>query len=217
MLFRSEQHDDLLAMLMLARDRKTGDAMDERLLLDEVMTLVVAGHETTASALSWLWYSLSQHPHVEQRLHAELDCLDAPPADLESLAALPYTRQVIEETLRLYPPGWLLTRQSIDADEIAGCEVAPDTDIFICPYIVHRHPAFWADPERFDPERFSAEASATRSRYTYLPFALGPRACIGEHFAMAEMLIHVAMLARHIRLRYLPTAPVELQCRINLR
>ena len=192
---------DLLASLMAARDRKSGEAMPDKQLLDEVMTLIVAGHETTASALNWMWYLLSQHPDVERRLHQEIDQLPAAPATIDEVTALAYTRQVIEETLRLYPPGWLLTRRSIESDRIGGYTIAPKTDVFISPYLVHRHPAFWEDPERFDPGRFAASLSAQRNRFCYLPFALGPRACIGEHFAMVEMMLHTAMLARHIRLR----------------
>ena len=111
----------------------------------------------------------------------------------------------------------MLTRRSIDADQIGGYAISPKTDVFISPYIVHRHPAFWPDPERFDPARFAASEAAGRNRFCYLPFALGPRACIGEHFAMVEMILHTAMLARHIRLRYLPKHPLELECQVNLR
>jgi cytochrome P450 len=214
---QNQEHCDLLAMLIDARERKSGEPMPDKQLLDEVMTLIVAGHETTASALNWMWYLLSQHPAVEQRLHQEIDSLPAPPATIEDAARLPYTRQVIEETLRLYPPGWLLTRRSIGADNIGGYPIAPKTDVFISPYLVHRHPGFWADPERFDPERFDAAHSAQRNRFCYLPFALGPRACIGEHFAMIEMILHAALLARRIRLRYLPRQPVALECQVNLR
>ncbi len=208
---------DLLEMLMAAHDRKSGKTMADKQLLDEVMTLIVAGHETTASALNWMWYLLSQHPDVEQRLHKELDTLSAAPTAMDELPQLGYTRQVIDETLRLYPPGWLLTRRSIDSDRIGGFDIAPNTDVFISPYFVHRHPKFWDEPELFDPDRFSEASAGGRNRFCYLPFALGPRACIGEQFAMAEMVMHTAMLARHIRLRYLPKYPLELECQVNLR
>ena len=214
---QAQEYFDLLALLMAARDRKSGEAMPDKQLLDEVMTLIVAGHETTASALNWLWYLLSQHPDVEHRLHQEIDRLPALPTTVDEVTQLGYTRQVIEETLRLYPPGWLLTRRSIAADHIGGYPIAPNTDVFISPYIVHRHPAFWTEPERFDPGRFAATQTAQRNRFCYLPFALGPRACIGEHFAMVEMILHTVMLARHIRLRYLPKYPIELECQVNLR
>ena len=208
---------DFLAVLMAARDRKSNAAMPDKQLLDEVMTLIVAGHETTASALNWMWYLLSQHSDVESRLHQELNGLAMSLPTKDAVAQFPYARQVIEETLRLYPPGWLLTRRAIEADNIGGYPIAPKTDIFISPYIVHRHPGFWSDPDRFDPERFDAAPSAQRNRFCYLPFALGPRACIGEHFAMLEMILHTALLARHIRLRYLPKQPIELECQVNLR
>lgn len=214
---QNSEHFDLLAMLMAARDRKLDEAMPDKQLLDEVMTLIVAGHETTASALNWMWYLLSQHPDVESRLHQELDRRSADPPPMDAVTQLPYARQVIEETLRLYPPGWLLTRRAIEADNIGGYPIAPKTDVFISPYIVHRHPGFWADPEHFEPERFATAQSAQRNRFCYLPFALGPRACIGEHFAMVEMILHTALLARHIRLRYLPKQPIELECQVNLR
>jgi len=214
---QNQQHFDLLAMLIAARDRKSGEAMPDKQLLDEVMTLIVAGHETTASALNWMWYLLSQHPDVERRLHQEIDRLPAAPATMDEAAQLAYTRQVIEETLRLYPPGWLLTRRSIEADSIGGYEIAPKTDVFISPYIVHRHPRFWDQPARFDPDRFAEAQTAQRNRFCYLPFALGPRACIGEHFAMVEMMLHTALLARRIRLRYRPKQPIELECQVNLR
>ena len=119
--------------------------------------------------------------------------------------------------MRLYPPGWLLTRRSIGPDVIAGYPIAPNTDVFISPYLVHRHPQFWTDPECFNPERFSAMHTKQRNRFCYLPFALGPRACIGEHFAMVEMIYHAALLSRDVRLRYLPQQPVELECQVNLR
>jgi cytochrome P450 len=212
-----QQCPDLLSRLIEARDRKSGAPMPDRQLVDEVMTLIVAGHETTASALNWMWYLLSQHADAAQRLQQEVDALPRDVADVADLERLPFTRQVIEETLRLYPPGWLLTRRAIEADTLDGYAIAPGTDVFISPYIVHRHPRFWPDPERFDPARFSSANQAQRNRFAYLPFALGPRACIGEHFAMVEMLMHTAVLAREIHLRYLPQRPVELECQVNLR
>jgi cytochrome P450 len=214
----AHEHVDFLAMLMSARDKETGDAMSERELIDEVMTLVVAGHETTASALNWTWYLLALHPQVEARLHAEIDA--APVAASPSLAqmeALPYAQQVVNEALRLYPPGWLLSRRAIGADVLAGFEIAPGTDVLLSPYLLHRHPRFWADPDAFKPERFAAENEAERPRFAYMPFAAGPRHCIGETFALYEMLMHLYKVARRYRLIYLPTEPVELEAQINLR
>ncbi|MDB5808642.1 MAG: ptlI [Betaproteobacteria bacterium] len=216
---RADTHErtDLLAMLMAARDRKSGEPMPDKQLLDEVMTLIVAGHETTASALNWMWYLLSQNSEVEQKLVAEISAFAEIPSTIEEVNALKYTRQVVEETLRLYPPGWLLTRRSINADRIGGYDIAANADVFISPYLVHRNPSFWPEPEQFNPDRFSETARAGRNRFCYLPFALGPRACIGESFAMIEMIMHVATLARHIRLRYVPKYPLELECQVNLR
>ena len=214
---RGPAGDDLLGMIVSARDRRTGDAMTDRQLVDETLTMVVAGHETTASALNWLWYMLSQHPEIESRLHREVDAWDGRDSNEELQNQLPYTRQIIEETMRLYPPGWLLTRRSIAKDVIGGHPIDDKTDVFISPYLVHRHPAFWDSPDQFDPDRFEPSRKAGRNRFCYLPFALGPRACIGEHFAMVEMLLHTALVARRLRLRYCCNEPVELECQVNLR
>ena len=212
------EHVDFLAMLMSARDKESGAAMSERELIDEVMTLVVAGHETTASALNWTWYLLALHPQVEARLHAEIDA--APSASSPSLAqmeALPYTQQVVNEALRLYPPGWLLSRRAIGADVLGGFAIPAGTDVLLSPYLLHRHPRFWPDPDTFRPERFAAENEAERPRFAYMPFAAGPRHCIGETFALYEMLMHLYKVARRYRLTYLPAEPVELEAQINLR
>jgi cytochrome P450 len=209
--------NDLLGMLVASRDRRTSDPMSDRLLVDEVLTLIVAGHETTASALNWLWYLLSRHPEVEARMHAEIDVWEENITDMGALLQLAYTRQVIDETLRLYPPGWLLTRRAINADVIGGHPIDANTDVFVSPYLIHRHPQYWDAPEKFDPDRFSEGNKARRNRFCYLPFALGPRACIGEQFAMVEMIIHTALIARRLRLRYLREDPVELECQVNLR
>jgi cytochrome P450 len=214
----ADEHVDFLAMLMSARDKETGDAMGERELIDEVMTLVVAGHETTASALNWTWYLLALHPEVESRLHAEIAAAPvAAAASLAQMEALPYTQQVVNEALRLYPPGWLLSRRAIGADVLAGFEIAPGTDVLLSPYLLHRHPRFWPDPDAFKPERFASENEAARPRFAYMPFAAGPRHCIGETFALYEMLMHLYKVARHYRLTYLPTEPVEVEAQINLR
>ncbi|MBV8342955.1 MAG: cytochrome P450, partial [Gammaproteobacteria bacterium] len=214
----TEEHFDYVAMLMAARDKETGAPMGERELIDEVMTLIVAGHETTASGLNWTWYLLSQHPAAEAALHAEVDSapeLRAPGlAHMESLA---YTQQVINEALRLYPPGWLLSRRTIDADVLGGYPVPPQTNVLLPLYLLHRHPLFWKDPEAFQPERFASEHVSERPRFAYMPFAAGPRHCIGESFALYEMLMHLYKVARRYRLRYVPDKPLELEAQINLR
>jgi len=214
----AEEHFDYVAMLMAARDKESGAPMGERELIDEVMTLIVAGHETTASGLNWTWYLLSQHPDAEARLHAELDA--APEMAAPSLAqmeALAFTSQVVNEALRLYPPGWLLSRRTLAADVLGGFAVPPGTNVLLPLYLLHRHPRYWQDPDRFAPERFDAAHEAERPRFAYMPFAAGPRHCIGETFALYEMLMHLYKVARRYRLVYLPDKPLELEAQINLR
>jgi cytochrome P450 len=213
-----EEHFDYLAMLMAARDKESGEPMGERELIDEVMTLVVAGHETTASGLNWTWYLLSRHGEAEARLHAELDAAAelAAPA-LGEVETLAYTQQVINEALRLYPPGWLLSRRTLAADVLGGYQVPPGTNVLLPLYLLHRHPRFWKDPETFDPQRFAPEHEAQRPRFAYMPFAAGPRHCIGESFALYEMQVHLYKVARRYRLTYVPDKPLELEAQINLR
>lgn len=213
-----EEHFDYVAMLMAARDKESGAPMGERELIDEIMTLIVAGHETTASGLNWTWYLLAQHPEAEAKLHAELDAapeLAAP--TLAQMEALAFTSQVVNEALRLYPPGWLLSRRAVAADELGGFQVPPGTNVLLPLYLLHRHPRYWKDPERFWPERFAPEHEAERPRFAYMPFAAGPRHCIGESFALYEMLMHLYMVARRYRLHYVPDKPLELEAQINLR
>jgi cytochrome P450 len=213
-----EEHFDYVAMLMAARDKESGAPMSERELIDEIMTLIVAGHETTASGLNWTWYLLSRHPEAEARLHAELDAapeLEAP--SLAQMELLTCTGQVVNEALRLYPPGWLLSRRTIGADVLGGFAVPAHSNVLLPLYLLHRHPRFWKDPERFWPERFASEHDAERPRFAYMPFAAGPRHCIGETFALYEMLMHLYKVARRYRLVYVPDKPLELEAQINLR
>jgi cytochrome P450 len=212
------EHFDFLAMLMGSKDRESGAPMSDREMIDEVMTLIVAGHETTASALTWTWYLLSQHPQAYDRLLAEVDRL---PADctsgLDLALGATFVHQVLQESLRLYPPGWLFTRRSIEADELGGFAVAPRTDVFISPYLLHRHPAFWDDPEAFRPERFAAVDIEERHRFAYIPFSVGPRHCIGENVAMFEMLVHLVTMCRRFRLARADDIAPEIEAQINLR
>jgi cytochrome P450 len=213
-----EEHFDYVAMLMAARDKESGAPMGERELIDEIMTLIVAGHETTASGLNWTWYLLSQHPDAEARLHAELDAAPEMAAPgLAEMEALSCTSQVVNEALRLYPPGWLLSRRTVAADVLGGFEVPAGTNVLLPLYLLHRHPRYWKDPDRFWPERFAPEHEAERPRFAYMPFAAGPRHCIGETFALYEMLVHLYKVARRYRLVYVPDKPLELEAQINLR
>jgi cytochrome P450 len=213
-----EEHFDYVAMLMSARDKETGAPMGDRELIDEVMTLIVAGHETTASGLNWTWYLLSQHPEVEARLHAEIDAApDMTTPGLAHMETLAYTQQVVNEALRLYPPGWLLSRRTIEADVLGGYEIPAGTNVLLPLYLLHRDGRFWKDPEVFWPERFAPEHEAERPRFAYMPFAAGPRHCIGETFALYEMLMHLYKVARRYRLIHVPDKPLELEAQINLR
>jgi cytochrome P450 len=212
------EHEDLLAMLMHMRDADTGESMDDHQLHDEVITLLLAGHETTAIALTWTWYLLAGHPDVEHRLHAELDSVlggRLPTSD--DLAYLTYTRMVIDEAIRLYPPAWSILRRAISDDEIGPYHIPAGTSIFISPYAVHRHPAFWDQPEVFDPDRFSPERSAGRPHFAYIPFGGGPRQCIGNTFALAEAQLILATVAQRYRLRTLPGQSVKPNPLITLR
>jgi len=213
-----EEHFDYIAMLMGARDKDSGEPMGERQLIDEVLTLVVAGHETTASGLNWTWYLLSQHPDAEARLHAELDAApDEPAPSLAQMEQLAYTQQVVNEALRLYPPGWLLSRRTVQPDVLSGYEIPAGANVLLPLYLLHRHPRYWKDPDTFFPERFAPDHDAERPRFAYMPFAAGPRHCIGETFALFEMLLHLHRIARHFRLIHIPDKPIELEAQINLR
>jgi cytochrome P450 len=212
------RHFDFAQLLMESVDPGTGQGMSERELLDEILTLVVAGHETTASALNWTWWLLSQHPEAERRLHEEHDRVgDLGLAKYDDLDRLPYSLSVVRESMRLYPPGWLLTRRSIGPDRVGGYALPPGTDVFVSPFVVHRHPAIWENAESFDPGRFGAGRMEGRPRFSYIPFGAGPRHCIGENLATFEMLLHLNGAARRFRLRPVAPGPVALEARINLR
>jgi cytochrome P450 len=215
---RTEGAGDVLGMLMAARDRDDGHAMPDRQLVNEVMTLVVAGHETTASALNWAWYLLSRHPEAEAKLAAELSRLgtDGPPA-LDDLSKYTYARQVLDEVLRLYPPGWLMTRRALGGDNIGGYVVPPGTEIYIPPYLIHRNPHLWDDPDHFDPDRFGPDVPQDRHPLAFIPFSAGPRNCIGEILARVEMQIHLMTIAGRLTLRYADPRPPDFEAGVNLR
>jgi cytochrome P450 len=210
---------DLLSLLMQARDEETGERMSDKQLRDEVITLFIAGHETTAVALAWTWYLLSQHPDVEQHLYDELaGALDGGrPASAADLPNLPYTLMVIEEAMRLYPPAWVTNREAVADDEICGYHIPAKAVVVISPYVMHHHPAYWQDPERFDPERFSPERSKDRPQYAYFPFGGGPRQCIGKFFALMEAQMILATLAQRYRLRMAPGHVVKANAATTLR
>ncbi len=208
---------DILGLLMQAREREGGQAMPDRQLAREIMTLIVAGHETTASVLNWTWYLLSQHPAAEEKLSQELDAMlrDAVPL-LDGLPKFAYTRQVLDEAMRLYPPGWLMTRRALKDDYLGDYFVPAGTEIYISPYLIQRHPALWESPDHFDPDRFTPERSRNRHPLAMLPFSAGPRNCIGEFFARIEMQMHLMIIAQRLRLRYAGSNPPELAGGVNL-
>ncbi len=213
-----EDAGDLLSMLLLARDEETGESMSDAQLRDEVMTILLAGHETTANALSWAWYLLAQNPEAEQKLHAELaDVLGGRTPSLDDLPRLPYTRMVIDETLRLYPPAWGIARQPIADDEIRGYRLPAGVPVFLSQYVTHRHPDFWEQPDLFDPDRWRPERSAGRPSFAYFPFGGGPRLCIGNNFALMEAQLVLATVAQRFRLRVARNFPVALRPLVTLR
>jgi cytochrome P450 len=210
----SVKEADMLGMLMEARDQRSGRVMPDSQLVSEIMTLIVAGHETTASTLNWTWYLLSQNSDVEEKLSSELNTmLENEFPKLSELPKFTFTRQVIEETLRLYPAGWLMTRKALRDDQLGDYFVPAGTEIYISPYLIQRHPDFWEAPDRFNPDRFEHD----RHGLTMLPFSAGPRKCIGELLARLEMQIHLMTISRHLRLRCVSDSPVELEAGVNLR
>jgi cytochrome P450 len=207
---------DALGMFMQARDPQSGQLMEDCQLIDEILTLIVAGHETTATTLNWAWYLISQHPEVEQRLSNELNTLTTF-SEFGDLPRFLYTRQIIDETMRLYPAGWLLTRKALCDDRLGEYFVPAGTEIYVPPYFIQRHPDLWEEPDRFDPDRFRPDNSRHRHRLATIPFSAGPRNCIGALFARIEMQIHLMTIARYLRLRYIPSKPIELEAGVNLR
>jgi cytochrome P450 len=211
---------DLLGMLMAATEDGggAGSGMDDQQLRDEIITMILAGHETTANLLSWTFHLLSKHPEVERRVRDEAQrVLGGRDPVLEDVKALEYTRMVLEEALRLYPPAWVFERQAVIADELGGYPIEPGAIVGLCPYVLHRHPDHWENPEGFDPERFRPERAEKRPRYAYLPFGGGPRTCVGNHFAMMEAQILLSMIVREHRLELEPSHPVVLDPVITLR
>src|SRR5262245_53251537 len=201
---------DLLSMLLAARDPETGEGMSDQQLRNEILTIFLAGHETTANALSWTWYLLAQNPDAEARLHEEIDrVLGGRMPTVADLAGLKWTRMVLDEAMRLYPPAHAIARTAIGEDRIGGVRIPPRASISISIYMTHRNPNLWPEPERFDPERFAPAAVAQRHRFAYLPFGGGPRICIGNGFAIAEAQVILAAIAQRYRVRLAPGHTVE--------
>jgi cytochrome P450 len=209
---------DLLAMLMEARDADTGAGMSDRQLRDEVMTLFLAGHETTANALTWTFMLLARAPAAAARLHSEIDqVLGARAPGFEDLPRLAFTSRVIDESLRLYPPVWVVTRAALAPDAIGGYRIDPGDNMLLSQYLTHRHADFWEHPEVFDPDRFLPERSAGRPRFAYFPFGGGPRQCIGNQFALMEAAAVLARIAQRFEISLVPEHRIELDPSITLR
>ncbi len=204
--------NDLLSKLMLARDEETGEAIPDALIRDEAMTIYFAGHETTARALAFAWYALAAEPEVTAKLHAEIDrTLGLGEPTVETLKQMPYTLQVLKETLRLYPSAPIYGRDAVEDDEIGGVPIKRGASLSLVPFCTHRHPEFWDDPLRFDPERFTPEREAARHPYAFHPFAAGQRICIGNNFSLLEMHVLLSMLAAQFAPRRQPGHQLELE------
>ncbi len=211
-------HGDLLSMLLSAQDEEDGGGMTDVQVRDEAMTIFLAGHETTANALTWLWYLVSGAPDVETALHAEVDtALHGRLPTMGDLGSLPYVERVVTEAMRLYPPAWLLGRRAI-AEYPIGPDVAPARSILLMsPYLIQRDARYYAEPDTFNPDRWTPEFRAGLPKFAYFPFGGGPRQCIGESFAWMELILLVATIAQHWRLRLVPGHPVVPQPLITLR
>jgi len=209
---------DLVTLLMAARDPETGGALSEKVIHDNLVTFIGAGHETTANALSWTLFLLSEFPWAFDRVAHEVDALlgTRTPA-LEDLARLEAVRMVLEESMRLYPPIPFLSRQAVAADRICGVPVKPGALVIVAPWLVHRHRTLWEEPDLFEPERFAPQRRAKIARFAYLPFGAGPRICIGAGFAIQEALLALALIVRRFRPCLVPGTPVEPVARITLR
>lgn len=214
-----EDRGDLLSLLLLARDPEgDGGQMTDAQLRDEAMTIFLAGHETTANALAWTWYLLSQNPAIEAKLHEEIAAvLGARLPAFEDVAQLKYTEMVLTESMRLFPPAWALGRLALNDYEIAGYVVPKKSLVLMSQYVMHHDSRYFPDPGRFDPERWTPEAREARPQFSYFPFGGGPRRCIGEGFAWMEGILLIATLAQHWQMRLVPGHPVALKPVITLR
>ena len=213
-----DAQDDLLALLLAARDPESGNAMSDRELADNVLTFISAGHETTALALTWTFYLLDRRPEAAERIRAEIEQVTGGgPLTAEHVAGLAYARQALQEAMRLYPPAAAIVREAARPVRIGSETLDAGAQVYIPIYAVHRHELLWEAPDVFDPERFAPEAAKARHRYAYLPFGAGPRICIGMSFAMIEGVLILATLLRAARAELRPGFEPELRLRVTLR
>jgi len=214
---RGEDEGDLLSMLLAARD-EDGSQMSDQQLRDEVMTLFLAGHETTALTLAWTWYLLGKDSEAERKFHRELDeVLGSRPPTMADLPRLKFTEQIAREAMRLYPPAYGLGRDAIDDCEIGGYRVPAGTQVFMFQWVTQRDPRFFDDPDEFIPDRWTDDFSEQLPKYAYFPFGGGPRACIGASFAMMEMILVLATIGQSFRFQLVPDHPVEIYPAMSLR
>ncbi len=212
-----EDRGDLLSMLLLAQDEADGGMTDVQ-IRDEALTIVLAGHETTANALTWTWYLLAEHPEVETRLHEEVDrVLGGRLPGFDDLPRLVYTGMVLSESVRLYPPAWAIGRRAIHQFELGGYTIPARSIVIVSPYVTHRDPRYYSEPDRFDPERWRPGELEKRPKFAYFPFGGGARVCLGERFAWMEAVLLLATLAQKWRLKLMPGQRIEPKPLITLR
>ncbi|MDG4758549.1 cytochrome P450 [Micromonospora sp. WMMD710] len=215
---RGEEGDDALTRLIVSTRQEADPQVGRLRMRDELVTLLLAGHETTASTLGWTFHLLDQHPQVRERVHAEaVEVLGDRLPVYDDLARLRFIAQVVNEAMRLYPPVWMLSRIAQGPDEIGGYHVPAGADVLICPYTLHRHPDFWDDPERFDPDRFDPSRFGGRPRYAYVPFGAGPRFCVGNNLGLMEATFVIAMVIRELRLTADPAHRIVPEPMLSLR
>jgi cytochrome P450 len=215
----NEDRGDLLSMLLLAEDSENkGRRMTDLQLRDEVMTIFLAGHETSANAMAWSWYLIGQHPEVEAQFQNEVDrVLEGRAPRMDDVPNLPLTSRIFAEALRLYPPIWAVGRRAIRECQIGNCKVTAGSIVIVSSYVTQRDPRWFPNPDVFDPERWTPEGRAARPRFSYFPFSAGSRSCLGEAFAGMEGVLCLAALAQKWRLRLEPGHPIVLQPQLTLR
>jgi cytochrome P450 len=212
-----EHGRSFLAMLMAARDSETGAGMTDRQLHEEILGMLQQGHDTVGESLAWTWYLLSLHPEIERRLHQEIvEAIGDRIPVIADIPRLPFATRLLQESLRLYPPVWVIPRDAIGDDEIGGYRVPAGSTILLCPYITHRHAAFWENPEAFDPDRFLPARSVDRPRHAYFPFGGGPRLCMGVDMAMMEMLLIMVMVVQKHRVHLVSCHREEPECILDM-
>lgn len=212
------QATDFLSLMIAARDERNSSELSDEQILDELMMMLVMGHVPTAMALTWTWHLLARHPEIDERMRAEQESVLAGRVpEFADAARLPYTRQILEESMRLYPPSWSFSRVAIADDALGGRRIPAGSLVVVCPWVTHRRPELWDDPERFDPDRFTPERAAARPRFAYYPFGGGPRVCIGNAFALVEAVLVLVTIAQRYRLQLVSGGAVRPWASITLR